>query len=265
MRYKGSKERIAKSILVVINDCMEFLNTDTYIEPFVGGANLIDKVKAKNRYGSDIQYYLIALLSHVESGGRLPEFITREEYVAIRESIKIDGKYYNGKIDGNVYEDWYIGAAGFLASRQGNWFDGGYSGIGEGQDGKIRNYYEEYKNNIEKQRDSLKGILFECKDYRYVESTNSVIYCDIPYEGTRKYASTGGFNHQEFWEWAREMSNENIVLVSEYCAPSDWECVWSGELQSSIAVEKTYSTIEKLYIHKDWYDKMGYGEESFEF
>lgn len=69
MKYMGSKDRIAIPIVNVINDCIEFIGTDTYIEPFVGGANIIDKVRCKNRVGSDLHYYLIALLSHVRDGG----------------------------------------------------------------------------------------------------------------------------------------------------------------------------------------------------
>ena len=37
----------------------------TYVEPFVGGANVIDKIKCDVRIGSDINEYLIELLLQV--------------------------------------------------------------------------------------------------------------------------------------------------------------------------------------------------------
>lgn len=124
MKYMGSKDRIAAPIVVIIHSCLTALNSDTYIEPFVGGANVIDKVVCKNRTGSDLHYYLIELLKYVRDGGELPYTVSREEYVKVRESIKGKGVTFNEHGE-TVYADWYIGAVGFLASRLGRWFDGG--------------------------------------------------------------------------------------------------------------------------------------------
>nr|WP_319571429.1 DNA adenine methylase [uncultured Draconibacterium sp.] len=41
MKYMGSKNRIAKHILPII---LKNRTNELYVEPFVGGANLIDKV-----------------------------------------------------------------------------------------------------------------------------------------------------------------------------------------------------------------------------
>lgn len=41
----GSKSRIAKDIVPIIQKCIDDNNLETYIEPFVGGANVIDKIK----------------------------------------------------------------------------------------------------------------------------------------------------------------------------------------------------------------------------
>ena len=45
MVYMGSKSRIAKQIVPIIQQCIDDSHSDTYIEPFVGGANVIDKIK----------------------------------------------------------------------------------------------------------------------------------------------------------------------------------------------------------------------------
>jgi hypothetical protein len=50
------------------------------------------------------------------------------------------------------------------------------------------------------------------KDYRDVEILpHSVVYCDIPYQGTVGY---GNFSHKEFFDWAS--SRPFPVYVSEY-------------------------------------------------
>ena len=52
MKYMGSKNRIAKEILPIILEHKN--NVRFYIEPFVGGANVIDKIdKSLNRIGFD--------------------------------------------------------------------------------------------------------------------------------------------------------------------------------------------------------------------
>lgn len=48
MKYMGSKSRIAKDIVPILQRYIDENNIDTYVEPFVGGANVIDKIKCKN-------------------------------------------------------------------------------------------------------------------------------------------------------------------------------------------------------------------------
>lgn len=64
MKYMGSKRRIAKHILpIILKDRKE---EQWYVEPFVGGANIIDKVVG-NRIGADCNGYLIALLKEMQN------------------------------------------------------------------------------------------------------------------------------------------------------------------------------------------------------
>jgi len=58
MKYMGSKNRIAKEILLIM---LKERGQRTWVEPFVGGANMIDKVEGK-RIGADINPYLIDAL-----------------------------------------------------------------------------------------------------------------------------------------------------------------------------------------------------------
>ena len=59
MKYMGSKNRIAKYILPIM--LAERKPDQWCVEPFVGGANMIDKVQGK-RIGADINPYLIDAL-----------------------------------------------------------------------------------------------------------------------------------------------------------------------------------------------------------
>ena len=57
-----------------------------------------------------------------------------------------------------------------------------------------------------------------------------MIYCDPPYQGTTKYA-TKGFDHEDFWQWCREMKAQgHTIFISEYNAPDDFKCVWEKEV-----------------------------------
>jgi DNA adenine methylase len=63
---------------------------------------------------------------------------------------------------------------------------------------------------------------------------NYVIYCDPPYKNTETHYSSGfknrdksNFYSRQFYEWCRKMSKDNIVFVSEYSAPKDFEKIWS--------------------------------------
>jgi DNA adenine methylase len=74
------------------------------------------------------------------------------------------------------------------------------------------------------------------------------LYCDIPYEGTKQYATSKDFNHLEFWEWCRTMTIKgHKVFISEYNAPKDFKCVWSKTVTNSMNTDITYKPVEKLF------------------
>lgn len=52
MVYMGSKNRLSKDIVPIIQSYIDG-GCKGYLEPFVGGANIIDKIKCNNKYGSD--------------------------------------------------------------------------------------------------------------------------------------------------------------------------------------------------------------------
>ena len=245
MVYMGAKTKIAKCIVPVIQQKIDESGARYYIEPFAGGCNVIDKVKAQYRIASDKNEYLIALFRHLQAGGELPEHITREEYNEVREA-------YNTKSSG--FPMWYIGAVGFLTSYKGRFFEGGYSGIRK-TTGGIRNYYKESRNNIlrQMQQGGIFDIDFACRDYKEFTPQGCVIYCDPPYEGTKQYGNSKDFDYVEFWEVMRKWSrHNNIVLISELQAPDDFTVIWEKEADRSMKAKEHFRAKEKLFM---WGDK----------
>ena len=237
MKYMGSKNRIAKYILpIILKDRKE---NQYYVEPFVGGANMIDKVDS-NRIGADNNEYLIAMWRGLQKNLNRPYIIDKELYSLARTA-------YISK-DNTTFTDFLIGWIGWMGSYNGRFFDGGYSGHSVGK----RDYISEQIKNTEAQLDKIKDITFIHSDYSKLEiPNNSKIYCDIPYEDTKQYSSSKNFNHNNFWNWAREKSQDgHEVFISEYNAPDDFKCIWQMEVTNSMNTTKTYKPVEKLFKYR---------------
>jgi site-specific DNA-adenine methylase len=244
MKYVGSKNRLAKDLVPIIQG---FITDDCkgYLEPFVGGANMIDKINHSNKIGCDIHKQLIALLKYVQDlDNKLPTTITEDEYKRVF-------------MNKDNYEEWYVGLVGFCATFGAKYF-GGYARGFKADKVTPRDIPAEGIRNLEKQRKSLVDIKFENCSFVDLPTDyfkNYVIYCDIPYKSTLRY-NTSSFPYDEFYDWCREMSKNNIVLISEYHMPDDFECIWSKKVKVSIDSNKKESDsknerIEKLFMYKN--------------
>ena len=97
----------------------------------------------------------------------------------------------------------------------------------------------------------LQRLEIECYNLSYEQvpiPDNSVIYCDIPYNGTDEYISE--FNHDVFWKWAREQSQP--LFVSEYNAPKFLKCVESVSKTSPLGSGNNCKTMEKLFTNQKY-------------
>jgi len=224
----GSKNRIAKHILPIM--LAERKQGQWWVEPFVGGANMIDKVEG-NRMGNDSNEFLIALLIAMRDGYIPPTDISKELYYAIK-SRPAD------------YPKELVGFVGFLCSFGGKWF-GGYAFNKKGN-----NYAERGSRCIVKQAKNLDGVVFKFGSYLELEiPENSLIYCDPPYADTCKYKDD--FNHDIFWNWCRTQAKRgHTIFISEYSAPNDFVCV--KEIQHKTILDKNsqYPRIEKLFRYE---------------
>jgi DNA adenine methylase len=210
------------------------LEGQCWVEPFVGGANSIDKVGGW-RIGSDNNFYLIELFKAIQNGWIPPEECSEEEYNHIKRNK-------------DNYPPYLVGFIGFGCSFGGS-FMSRYASCKT-----TRNYCTEAKNNILKQKDRITDVQFYYGDYKDLKIPNkSLIYCDPPYEGTAKYSTSKSFNHNEFWRWCRDKKSDgHTVFVSEYNAPDDFECVKEIELICNIDARiKATKRIERLFTQKD--------------
>lgn len=241
MKFVGSKNRLSKHLKPIIESYITD-DTEAYIEPFVGGANMIDKIDFNNKIGYDANKYLISLLNYISNpNNELPTTITREEYNSVKkDSIN---NYCN-------YPYWYVGLVGFCATYNAKWF-GGYAGKCKTKQG-IRHYDREAIRNIEKQRENLYNIKFRHIDFREIEINNiknSVIYCDIPYKNKTSYREEQ-FPHDEFYKWCKKLKeNNNVILISEYNMPDNFKCIWGKPHKTSLNKnDNQMKTVEKLFI-----------------
>lgn len=239
MVYQGSKNRLAKELIPIIQKEIDENNITTYIEPMVGGANVIDKIKCERKIGADINAELISLLKYVQEDNDItiaPEDCSFEHYKEVRQ---------NRKEGGSRFSTEYTALIGYCASYGGRYFDGGYGRDSSGG----RSIFPERVRNLQKQAPALEGIEFKCCDYHaFADYKNCLFYFDPPYKGTKQYGSNK-IIYDDFYKFLKELSKNNVILVSEYFMPEDFTCIWTKErkvMQKSdrVAAEKA---VEKLF------------------
>ncbi|KKQ79297.1 MAG: hypothetical protein UT03_C0062G0001, partial [Candidatus Moranbacteria bacterium GW2011_GWD2_38_7] len=201
-----------------------------WIEPFVGGGNMIDKVTGK-RIGYDINQNVINAL-----------VIIRDKVDLLPNNNKefTENDYNNLKKNN---DSWLKPFAGFAYSFSGKWLGGWARGNG-------RDYVKEAKNNAIIQSKKIQNVEFYCKDYKQIKiQHNSLIYCDPPYKNTQNYENN--FCHDEFWDWCLWIAKQGqLIFISEYEAPKDFETFMKKENVSSSLDKDTggIKSIEKLFV-----------------
>jgi DNA adenine methylase len=225
----GGKSRIAKRLL---QEMLPHRGNRAWVEPFVGGGNVIDKVDGR-RIGGDLNEYLIALLVAVRDGWVPPVEVTREFYHEVKSNK-------------DSYPKYLVGFVGFLCSFGGKWF------CAYARNNAGRNYAESGSRLLVKQAASFSSVEFVCCGYNVLDlPARSLIYCDPPYAKTARYRD--GIGHDVFFDWCRHRASDgHIVFVSEYEAPNDFETVLEIPHSSLLNKNKVKPTVEKLFrVHPD--------------
>ena len=86
-------------------------------------------------------------------------------------------------------------------------------------------------------------------DYQNVEIyKDSVIYCDIPYEGTDGYNGID-FDFERFYSWCEKQTEP--VFISSYKMPEDrFICIATFEHRSILSAKANNKVLEKVFIPK---------------
>ena len=229
MKYMGSKRRLAKHIVPIIKSLRK--EGQMYVEPFVGGGNLIEKIEG-NRIGSDINPDCIQALcdirDNVEQLPRTNAEFTEEDYKELRVSHDYRFRSY----------------AGFAFSWGGKWL-GGWARNSKNQD-----YVATAFHSAMKQSPLLQGVTLLCCSYDdLVVPDESFIYCDPPYKGTTAYSNY--FDNSKFFDWCVCMHDKgHTVLVSEYFAPDTrFRCVWEGSIVNELVKDGDKRVVrERLFL-----------------
>lgn len=229
MQYMGGKSRISKQIASILTTNLG--GCRPFVSLFCGSCSIEAKVQSPVKILNDKHPYLIAMWKGLQNGWRPPDTITKKEYYYIKEH-----KDENPALTGFV---------GFGCSFGGKWF-GGLAANKRGD-----NYCARAERSLLKDFEGVKDANFTCLDYRdVIVPNNAIVYADPPYIGVTGY-SLGRFDHEEFWEYMRNLSQRCTVFISEQTAPDDFEIVWEQEVTRQLDYNKNNSPIvtEKLYIY----------------
>jgi len=232
MHYLGGKFRVGKQIADFLNNLRE--PNQPYWEPFVGAAWILMRIKGEPNYASDIHYKLIEMWKELQRGWIPPSEVSEEAYSLAKEG------FYSPELTAFI---------GFGCSWGGKYF-GGYA-----RDPKSdRNYAQNAKNSLLKKIAQIPVTRFFQADYfSFISPAEKMlIYCDPPYADTTKYSMT--FDHRRFWERCKTLSiSGHTVVVSEYQAPQDWNCVLEMPTRTDYKSRNNQMIprIERLFMHKE--------------
>ena len=255
--YHGGKQRIGKRLSSIIAD--ESLDIEDeydfkikgYCEPFCGMLgvykhipDLFDDHKPKLKYkAGDINKSVIKMWQKAQKGWKPPITSSESEYDRLKNSK-------DSAIRGYIGHQYSFG---------GQFFNG---------------YAPKYNKTTDSTKASqsvidisktLNDVQFSFGSYtQYSKLKSYIIYCDPPYDNTvsryYKNASPKGreafsdrkltFESEKFWIWCRKMSKDNIVFVSSYTAPKDFEEIFSSshKLTGISANNNDKKRIEKLFL-----------------
>ena len=97
---------------------------------------------------------------------------------------------------------------------------------------------------------SLDTLTWSATDYQDVPiPENSVIYCDIPYKGTNRYAGKGrDFDHERFYQWALRQTQS--IFISSYDMPKeDFKVIAEySRIDTLSATNNSLRVTERIFI-----------------
>ena len=258
--YMGSKDKIADDILSVLPRGKRF------VDLFGGGFAMSHAALLSGKYEqvfyNELNPLLPKLIKDALAGKYANErrWISREDFSRLKD------------VDGYVRYIWSFGNQGYgylfgkdqeHIKKLGHDFVcfgkdiPGVPNIAETDMRVRRLYLQRYiKNNTGEryelqQLERLQRLEINCGSYLdYQYRDGDIVYCDPPYEYTKKY-DNDGFNHKQFYDWVA--SREYPVYFSSYeISDNRFNVVWQTEKQSLLDNSKETKKVvtEYLYCNK---------------
>jgi site-specific DNA-adenine methylase len=233
--YSGGKAKIGKEIadeIVKLEQKLNWKNKE-YFEPFCGMLGVASHFASQKRkvIANDINKDIILMWKKIKKGGwKLPDKCDKDTFMKLKYSTRHSAER---------------GFYGVACTYSGIF----YAGYRPGN--KKQHFFHRSRNSIMEVSKHLPYIKFHSKNYTKFNPKNMTIYCDPPYLNNKfKSKYFDDFDSDLFWDTMRKWSKNNLVIISEYKAPSDFKCVWKKTMNSTfgnIASKRT----EKLFILRD--------------
>jgi site-specific DNA-adenine methylase len=142
----------------------------------------------------------------------------------------------------------------FLSAKQVS--DGNYRNL-------MRLTHLENIERIQNLNQLAKPYILQCLKFHSVSfeevpiKLNSIIYCDIPYQGTTDYDGNKNFDRKKFLDWAHDQ--QNPVFISEYQIKDPrFKLIFQTKKFCSFHSDKLYSCqrIEKVFVNQAGFKKL---------
>lgn len=228
LAYVGGKFRQSKVWAPKILELTE--DRTRYVEPFVGGASMLEKLAPKftEAFAGDLNEDLVLMWEDVKSGAAndYPVGVTAKDHADLKAGIIHTG---------------YRAFVGFGCSFAGMWFATYHDGAAK------------TKRAILKTHPHIQNVTFRHQSYQAwapLVEKGTVVYCDPPYAGTMRFkANEEHMNYDMFWDIMRTWRDAGAhVFVSEYNAPPDWTCVSELDLAKTVSsTKKGQRQLDKLW------------------
>lgn len=236
MSIHGGKLKQCKEISQVIYDISKNYDIKGYVEPFCGFISVFGQIynyygdKIKYKFG-DINQSTIYMWKKAQRGWRPPTTCTKKEY-----------EYYRNARD-SAEKGYLCHQYAFQCQFCEN-FACDYGKKRDSSKASERVYLTGRK---------AKNAIFSHGNYKqFSKLKNYILYLDPPYSNSsQRYKTNQLFDNDEFWEWTRNMSKNNLVFISSYEAPKDFKCIWKKEhkLTGEQRNNKNKVRVEKLFIY----------------
>lgn len=247
--YMGSKNRFCKDIFNILPQGKRF------VDLFGGGGSMTHYASKHNLY----QNYLYNDIDYLTYKYVYDCITCKKSTEDIYKTISLaDFKYLRDK-DPYIKYIWSFGYNGqnYFCSKDKEkekleQFENYKNGIiTVDNKGRIAEVITRVNRYLQVQKDLMYStITMTNKSYRYYDyQDGDIVYCDIPYKGTKDYCISK-FNHEQFYVWA--LSRDYQVYFSEYDAPTDFyktevrttRCFYSSTNNSQPITECIFSNKE---------------------